>query len=280
MTDGRALPGRGVPAAGQGASVRHGRGPGDGQRGGGRGVGHRDGEAAHAELLLAVVDRVPALAGRGELREERVDVGDRLVRRGRHADAAHDLAHRLVGELGEDRLADARAVRVDAPADLGEHPHRVARRRLGDVDRHVAVDHREVRRLAEVVGEALQVGARAGAELAARRLAEPDEARAEGVPPRRRLAHVALGEQRAQQAVDRGQGEPRVLRELAQAGLAAEVGEQLEQLDRAVHRLHAPGRLRRPRARGALRRLRRRRGLGHLTISCPPGAARRRAHLA
>ena len=82
MTDGRALPGRGVPAAGQGAPisgrrgdelarelardavqhrdrvlaelVRHaGRGPGDGQRGGGRGVGHRDGEAAHAELLLA-----------------------------------------------------------------------------------------------------------------------------------------------------------------------------------------------------------------------------------
>src|SRR5690606_16517390 len=75
----------------------HARGrTGDGQCGGGGGVGHGHGEAAHPDLLLAVVDGIALLAHAGHLLQQRVERGDRPVGGRRHPHPADDLPDRLV----------------------------------------------------------------------------------------------------------------------------------------------------------------------------------------
>ena len=116
----------------------------------------RDGDAAHAGLLLLLVEGVAARAHQGEVGQQ-----GRLGHQGVlgllvEADPTDDLADPAVGELAEQRLADAGAVQVDLAADLGEHPHRVPRRHLGDVLGVGAGEDRQVGRLAERVDQPTQ----------------------------------------------------------------------------------------------------------------------------
>ena len=77
-----------------------------------------------------------------------------------------------------------RAMRVDPPTHLGEHPHRVLGLDLGHVEDLVAIEHREVGAFPDRVHESRQERAGPDAEQVARALAEPDQPRAEGVPDR------------------------------------------------------------------------------------------------
>nr|BFF17583.1 hypothetical protein GCM10025730_11040 [Promicromonospora thailandica] len=79
---------------------------------------------------------------------------------------------------------------------------------------------------------------RAGAELSPGRLAESHGARTEGVPARREPAGVTAGDERAQEAMDRRQRQPRTLRELTQPGIVAELRQDLQQVERPLDRLH------------------------------------------
>lgn len=124
-------------------------------------------------------------------------------------------------------------------ADLGEHPHRVLRRHLGDVHDLVPVEQRHVRRLAGLLDQALEVGPRPGAQQAGRGLAEADQAGAQRVTPVGLLAHVAADDQRAHQPVDGREREPAARGELTEPDLAPGVGHPLQQIEGALEGLHA-----------------------------------------
>ena len=111
---------------------------------------------------------------------------------------------------GQQRLADPGAVQRDASPDLGEHPHRVRRRDLREVGGDVAVEDREVGRLA---GGGDQLGEHRTdpvAEDAARGLAQAHEAGAQGVAATGLAPDVATVDQRGEQPVDgRARAAPR-----------------------------------------------------------------------
>ena len=132
-------------------------------------------------------------------------------------------------------------MRLHPAADFGEHPHGVPRLCLRDIHDLVTVEHRQVRRFAELVDEPGQVRARPYAEHPRGGVAEPDQPRAENVLPRRLLADVAEVDERAQQPVDRGQGQAGLVGELRQREGAAGIGHQLEEREGALDRLHGPG---------------------------------------
>jgi hypothetical protein len=85
-----------------------------------------------------------------QLAQQRLGVGVRAGGLRRHAGATQQGQHLVVAQLGQQRLPDAGAVRRDAPAHLGEHPHRVGRGDVGDVDDRVALEDRHVGRLADL----------------------------------------------------------------------------------------------------------------------------------
>ena len=159
---------------------------------------------------------------------------------GGHAVADHDLLGLGRAELGEQGLADAGAVGQDAPADLGEGAHGVARGRLGDVEDLVAVEQGHVGGLAEGVHQVGEVGADPDAEQAAGAVAQPDQpgrARSAG----RLLADVAAVDQGAHQPVDGGHRQPGAVDQLGEGHLAAGVGHALQDVERPLDGLHAPG---------------------------------------
>ena len=171
--------------------------------------GHRHREAAHADLLLALVDGVSLLADHLEVGDQQVRVGDRGGRVGGHAVPLEQRARLAGRKLGEQGLADRGAVRLDPAAWFGEHPHRVRAGHLGDVDDLVAVEHGQVGRLAGEPDQLGQERPQPGAEHLAGGLAEPDQPRAQRVPPRGLLPDVAPVDQRAHQPVHGGQREAR-----------------------------------------------------------------------
>jgi hypothetical protein len=86
-------------------------------------------------------------------------------------------------QLGQQHLADAGAVQVHPPTDLGEHPHGVPRRHLRDVDDPVAVEHGQVRRLPDGVDQPGQVRLGPRGEHPRRELPQVDQPRPEDVAP-------------------------------------------------------------------------------------------------
>ena len=176
--------------------------------------------------------------------DQQVRVGDRGGCIGGHAVALEQGARLAGRKLGQQGLAHRGAVRLDPAARFGEHPHRVRAGHLGDVDDLVAVEHGQVGRLA---GEADQLGqerAQPGAEHLAGDLAEPDQARAQRVPPGRLLPDVTPVDQGAHQPVHGGQREAGDGGEFGQAERAAGVGQHLEQVEGPLDGLHATGRSR------------------------------------
>jgi hypothetical protein len=107
----------------------------------------RRGDAADVALVLLVVDREPPPADPLELALDRGNGGQRVGRAPLRPPAGEDAADVGGGQLGQDRLADRRAVERHAPAD--------SRRRLVGalrvlellhVDRLVAAQQRQVDR--------------------------------------------------------------------------------------------------------------------------------------
>src|SRR5512141_2408045 len=84
----------------------------------------RRADAEHPLVVLLVVERVAARAHDTQLPLERPDRGDRLGRASGEADAADDRVDLGFGQRGEDRLADAGAVRQLALAEVGRQLHR------------------------------------------------------------------------------------------------------------------------------------------------------------
>jgi hypothetical protein len=93
-------------------------------------------------------------------------------------------------------------VQRHAAPDLGEHAHGVRRGGLCEVHRGLAVEAREVGRLAGGRDQLAQHGADALAEHLARDVAEAHQPGPERVAPAGLAAHVALGDERREQAVD------------------------------------------------------------------------------
>ena len=214
-------------------------GRGDGQRA--RRVRHGHREAAHADLLLALVDGVALLADHLEVREQQVRVGDRGWGVGGHA-VPLEQRTRLAGRnLGEQGLAHRGAVREDPAAWFGEHAHRVRAGHLRDVDDLVAVEHGQVGGLPGEPDQLGQERPQPRPQHAAGGLAEPDQSRAQRVPPGGLLPDVAPIDQRAHQPVNSGQGKPRNGGELGQAERPAGVGQHLEQVEGPLDGLHAAG---------------------------------------
>ena len=212
-------------------------GGGDGQGRGRVGHGHR--EAAHADLLLALIEGVTLLADHLEVGDQQVRVGDGRGSVGRHAAPLQQSPRLARRKLRQQGLADRRAVRADAAARLGEHPHRVSAWHLSDVDDLIAVEHGQVGGLPRLEDQLSQERPQPGTEHAAGGLAQPDQPRAECVPARGLLTDVAPVDQRAHQPVNGGQREPGVGRELGQAQRAARVGQHLEQVEGPLDGLHS-----------------------------------------
>ena len=181
----------------------------------------------------------------------RSGIGDRGGRVGGHAVPLEQRPSLAGRKLGEQGLADRGAVRLDPAAWLGEHPHRVRAGHLGDVDDLVAVEHGQVGRLAGEPDQLGQERPQPGTERLAGDLAEPDQPRAQRVPPRRLLPDVTPVDQRPHQPVHGGQREPGDGGELGQAERAAGVGQHLEQVEGPLDGLH-PARRSRGGAAGAL----------------------------
>ena len=140
--------------------------------------------------------------------------------------------------MAQDGLAHPGVVQVGPTAHLGEHPHRVRRGLLGDVDDLVTVHQGHVGGLAELADQLHQLGLGDPTQLAAGPLAQRDQAGAEGVPAGGELARVAEQHAGPQQAVD---GRHRQLgggREVAQGRLTAGVGDDLQELEDPLDRLN------------------------------------------
>ena len=203
-----------------------------------RGAHPARGRAGH--LALAVVDRVAPGADAGELGQQasgevivcsvcagmpvRLDAGPGRRRRTRAT--AAPCRRRCSA------ASPARPTSVNIRIECGDGD-------LRDVDDGVAVEHRHVARLAELVDQPPQVRARPDAEQPAGRLAEPDQPRPERVAPGRLLADVADGRPACGSAGGWSAAAARVGGRARRAQRATGVGQPLEQLERPVDGLHA-----------------------------------------
>jgi hypothetical protein len=138
-------------------------------------------------------------------------------------------------------------VHVHVPSHLGEHPHRVRRRDLRDVDDLVALEDAHVGRLPDLGGQTAQVWHRPRGQSPSGHLPEPDQPGSQRVAAGRLLADVAVVGQRAEQPVDGGQRKAARRFQLLQPERASGVTQQLQQLQRAVQGLDAASRLLRDR---------------------------------
>src|SRR6266540_2631586 len=129
--------------------------PGDADRADGlaAAVHHHGAHAAHPRDVLLVVER-PAPGPDGN------QVGQQGIRRGdraRHAlgqpGAGRDEAYLVVGQRGQDRLADGRAVQRQRGADAGAHAVRAPAVEPVDVNRLVALAYPEMDRIAAALAQ-------------------------------------------------------------------------------------------------------------------------------
>ena len=117
----------------------------------------RRGDAARARRVLLVVERVAALTDHLERRPHRLGRDDRVsVMRGRPF-TLRMRVDLLVGQRGEDRLADAGRVQRNAAAELHQDAHHLAALDLRDEHRLGAVENREVRGLARLLHQPAHV---------------------------------------------------------------------------------------------------------------------------
>jgi guanine deaminase len=220
------------------------RRPRDADRSHGGGVvrENRRRDAHDARLVLLVVERVAALPRKSELAFELIAVGDGV--RGERAQvcACQQRARHPRGLMGQHRLACPGSVGGHAAADLGEHANRLRARHLVDVHHRHTVKHDEVRRLVAGVADRLEMGQGDRAEPSRPRLdvahqREQLVAQSIAAGPRV-LDHPLPLDQGLDEPVGRGRLQPSATRELGQRDLVIRGGHELEQIERAGHRLH------------------------------------------
>src|SRR5215467_10421431 len=137
------------------ADLRH----GDGNRGDGaaRVIEERRACAVQPFFCLLVVFSVTLTADLLEFLPQGVWVGDRVLRESPERSGGDDAIGLGAVEVREQRLADGRAVKRLARADVGVHADRAAAIDLVDVDEFRVVEDAEERRLAELVDELLEM---------------------------------------------------------------------------------------------------------------------------
>ena len=165
-------------------------------------AGDGDGDAADADLLLALVHGVAAVAHAAELGEQLVGVGHGVRGVARQAGAGQQGPHVVVAarsassalptavQCGRTRRPTSVNIRIECRPG-----------HLGDVRHLVAVQHRQVGGLADLVDQVRQVGQRDGVEHRRGALGEQEQAGAERVAARGFLAQVAEVDERAGQPV-------------------------------------------------------------------------------
>ena len=149
------------------------------------------------------------------------------------------MPHLLGIQAREDGLADAGGVHMGTASHLGEHPHLSFRGDLIDVDDHVSVHRRDIRRLPEFGDEFAQVGPCDGAELRAGDIAEADQPGSERIAAIGQLPDHAEVDQGVEQTVDRRQRQIDVRGDMAQRCRARGVRDALQQSERSFDGLHA-----------------------------------------
>jgi hypothetical protein len=174
-----------------------------------------------------------------ELGLETVDRPDAVFRGGGHARGGRDMPHLLGVEPCEDGLADPGGVHMCTASHLGEHPHLAFGCDLIDVDDHVSVHRRHVRRLPELGDELAQIGAGDGAELGAGDIAEADQPGSERIAAIGQLSDHTEVDECVEQTVDRRQGQIDVRGDMAQRCRARGVRDALKQSECTFDGLYA-----------------------------------------
>lgn len=147
-------------------------------------------------------------------------------------------------QMGQEHLAAGGGVQRGAPAEPVLRRHRGGAAGLHDVDRRVVVQHRDVRRLAQFVGEFAADGYALLRDVQPhrRRPREAQHARPQVVlAALLLLGHQAAVLQDAEQPERGGLVHVQFVGDLGDARLA-EAGEDLQHAHGTVHRLHAAGR--------------------------------------
>jgi hypothetical protein len=204
-------------------------------------VAHRDRGRRDADRALLAVERHASRADGLELLEQPGTAGDRVGRVALEP-RRQEVDDRLVGQLGQERLAVGGAVQRQRGADRELGAQAVGGRDLLDAALEIPFDHRADDRLVELAKQPLHVGQHFLGDLAAA-VGQPRELGAEPDPARRRGGRKqALAHEGGDEPLDRGARQPDALGDLGQAQAvrlavqrAQHLGCALDHLDPAVH---------------------------------------------
>ena len=159
----------------------------DGDRGqSAHGVAHRRAHGGDADGVLLAVVGDARRADLVELAEQRLAVGDRVLGASPSDARGRRSASSSGGRAASSALPLAVAVKGEPRADLGDDPQGATRRVLVDEQHLAAVEHGQVDRLAQLVGEPLEIGADLVAQVAAAGDREADQGGTDAQLARRR----------------------------------------------------------------------------------------------
>jgi len=130
-------------------------------------------------------------------------------------------------------------VEVDSLPDLGEHPHVVPRRSLGDVLGLIACKNRKICCLTGFVDEIEKDALGDRADERTSTLCEWQDAESQRVPTGRQLPRVAPFTERRKQSVHGRKGKPEARRDLSDRNVRMPASDELENVKSAIHRLNA-----------------------------------------
>ena len=148
----------------------------------------------------------------------------------------------MLGQPGQHGLAQRGGVGGVGGADrAGIDPHRMPALALQQGDDRIALQHRQVHRLAGLLADALhmRLGAARQIHLLEERLRQMQPAGAQRVAPARRPRHVAPLHQRGEQVVARRDIELGALCQLGELQAAGGAGQRIDQRQRPINRLDA-----------------------------------------
>ena len=202
-------------------------------------VEDRRGDAAHAEGAFLVVERPAVPTPLHEFAQEFAEIGDRVLGEAFEPPERTDLTHAVLGELCQQRLADARGMHRAAAPGAEEGAQRVMAFDLRDEHHLAIVLDAEIDGLAAGLHQRMHGGAPHVRHAA---VAQEGRAGLEGADADQPDAafHVVLDVsaalQRQQDAVRRGGRDARAPAEFAQCQ-AVLVGQDLKQRQPAIERL-------------------------------------------
>ena len=216
----------------------------DGAGGGPAAIEDAAGNASHALGILFVIDRIAASPGLRQLAHQARQIGDGMG--GSHGEAApaQDRLGFLGRQLGQQGLADRRAMGKFPAAEGGIETHRAWRIDPADDDGIAVVENGNPRGEAQLGGQFAQDG-KGGIDqrdIGDREIAQAGEAEAEAVTPAAAAAeigHETMGQQGLQDGVSGGLGKRLRAREVGEPrSLAAPLADHLQQVEGASQTLH------------------------------------------